>query len=172
MCYIDRQKNKYSVLNECNRMLKYNMTSIGWGFMAKFVETRQFGTQRQDGDLVGFPGTRGCSHEKRKVSSLCRVYAFLLNVSCTSSAAYVPLVMWSGPAGLDGWRSIFLAALVYRVSVLRGWPALESSLASIQSRYDLSHPSVNNGLLWTHEGVMFVCKVWWPTRRKSITSVA
>jgi hypothetical protein len=25
MCYIDGQKNKYSVLNECNRMLKYNM---------------------------------------------------------------------------------------------------------------------------------------------------
>jgi hypothetical protein len=24
MCYIDGQKNKYSVLNECNRMLKYN----------------------------------------------------------------------------------------------------------------------------------------------------
>jgi hypothetical protein len=25
MCYIDRQKNKYSVLNECNRMLKCNI---------------------------------------------------------------------------------------------------------------------------------------------------
>jgi hypothetical protein len=25
MCYIDGQKNKYSVLNECNRMLKYNV---------------------------------------------------------------------------------------------------------------------------------------------------
>jgi hypothetical protein len=25
MCYIDGQKNKYSVLNECNRMLKYNI---------------------------------------------------------------------------------------------------------------------------------------------------
>jgi hypothetical protein len=25
MCYIDRQKNKYSVLNECNKMLKYNI---------------------------------------------------------------------------------------------------------------------------------------------------
>jgi hypothetical protein len=25
MCYDDGQKNKYSVLNECNRMLKYNM---------------------------------------------------------------------------------------------------------------------------------------------------
>jgi hypothetical protein len=25
LCYIDGQKNKYSVLNECNRMLKYNM---------------------------------------------------------------------------------------------------------------------------------------------------
>jgi hypothetical protein len=24
MCYIDGQKNKYSVSNECNRMLKYN----------------------------------------------------------------------------------------------------------------------------------------------------
>jgi hypothetical protein len=24
MCYIDGEKNKYSVLNECNRMLKYN----------------------------------------------------------------------------------------------------------------------------------------------------
>jgi hypothetical protein len=24
MCYIDGQKNNYSVLNECNRMLKYN----------------------------------------------------------------------------------------------------------------------------------------------------
>jgi hypothetical protein len=24
-CYIDGQKNKYSVLNECNRMLKYNI---------------------------------------------------------------------------------------------------------------------------------------------------
>jgi hypothetical protein len=25
MCYIDGQKNKYSVINECNRMLKYNI---------------------------------------------------------------------------------------------------------------------------------------------------
>jgi hypothetical protein len=25
MCYIDGQKKKYSVLNECNRMLKYNI---------------------------------------------------------------------------------------------------------------------------------------------------
>jgi hypothetical protein len=25
MCYLDRQKNKYSMLNECNRMLKYNV---------------------------------------------------------------------------------------------------------------------------------------------------
>jgi hypothetical protein len=25
MCYIDGQKNKYSALNECNRMLKYNL---------------------------------------------------------------------------------------------------------------------------------------------------
>jgi hypothetical protein len=25
MCYIDGQQNKYSVLNECNRMLKYNI---------------------------------------------------------------------------------------------------------------------------------------------------
>jgi hypothetical protein len=25
MCYIDGQKNKYSVLKECNRMLKYNI---------------------------------------------------------------------------------------------------------------------------------------------------
>jgi hypothetical protein len=25
MCYIDGQKSKYSVLNECNRMLKYNV---------------------------------------------------------------------------------------------------------------------------------------------------
>jgi hypothetical protein len=25
MCYIDGQKNKYSVLNECNRMLKYDI---------------------------------------------------------------------------------------------------------------------------------------------------
>jgi hypothetical protein len=28
MCYIDGQKNKYSVLNECNRMLKYNIYNI------------------------------------------------------------------------------------------------------------------------------------------------
>jgi hypothetical protein len=28
MCYIDGQKNKYSVLNECNRMLKYNIINI------------------------------------------------------------------------------------------------------------------------------------------------
>jgi hypothetical protein len=27
MCYIDGQNNKYSVLNECNRMLKYNISS-------------------------------------------------------------------------------------------------------------------------------------------------
>jgi hypothetical protein len=27
MCYIDGQKNKYSVLNECNRMLKYNIAN-------------------------------------------------------------------------------------------------------------------------------------------------
>jgi hypothetical protein len=27
MCYIDGQKNKFSMLNECNRMLKYNITN-------------------------------------------------------------------------------------------------------------------------------------------------
>jgi hypothetical protein len=26
MCYIDGPKNKYSVLNECSRMLKYNLS--------------------------------------------------------------------------------------------------------------------------------------------------
>jgi hypothetical protein len=31
MCYIDGQKNKYSVLNECNRMLKYNIYQPGSG---------------------------------------------------------------------------------------------------------------------------------------------
>jgi hypothetical protein len=29
MCYIDGQKNKYSVLNECSRMLKYNILKLG-----------------------------------------------------------------------------------------------------------------------------------------------
>jgi hypothetical protein len=29
MCYNDGQKNKYSVLNECNRILKYNIQYIG-----------------------------------------------------------------------------------------------------------------------------------------------
>jgi hypothetical protein len=29
MCYIDGQKNKYSVLNECSRMLKYNIFKRG-----------------------------------------------------------------------------------------------------------------------------------------------
>jgi hypothetical protein len=28
MCYINGRKNKYSVLNECNRMLKYNIRII------------------------------------------------------------------------------------------------------------------------------------------------
>jgi hypothetical protein len=28
MCYTDGQKNKYSVLNECNRMLKYNIENF------------------------------------------------------------------------------------------------------------------------------------------------
>jgi hypothetical protein len=28
MCCIDGQENKYSVLNECSRMLKYNMSFI------------------------------------------------------------------------------------------------------------------------------------------------
>jgi hypothetical protein len=28
MCYIDGQKNKYSVLNECSRMLKYNILQL------------------------------------------------------------------------------------------------------------------------------------------------
>jgi hypothetical protein len=28
MCYIDGQNNKYSVLNECNRMLKYNIWRV------------------------------------------------------------------------------------------------------------------------------------------------
>jgi hypothetical protein len=28
MCYIDGQKSKYSVLNKCNRMLKYNIFKI------------------------------------------------------------------------------------------------------------------------------------------------
>jgi hypothetical protein len=34
LCYIDGQKNKYSVLNECSRMLKYNIshtnTPVSW----------------------------------------------------------------------------------------------------------------------------------------------
>jgi hypothetical protein len=33
MCYIDGQKNKYSVLNECNRMLKYNIYILGSPFV-------------------------------------------------------------------------------------------------------------------------------------------
>jgi L-rhamnose mutarotase len=32
MCYIDGQKNKYSVLNECSRMLKYNILQYYDGF--------------------------------------------------------------------------------------------------------------------------------------------
>jgi hypothetical protein len=28
MCYIDGQNNKYSVSNECNRMLKYNVLLV------------------------------------------------------------------------------------------------------------------------------------------------
>jgi hypothetical protein len=28
MCCIDGQENKYSVLNECSRMLKYNITAV------------------------------------------------------------------------------------------------------------------------------------------------
>jgi hypothetical protein len=41
MCYIDGQKNKYSVLNECNRMLKYNVDGkvqleIWWNSMDLF----------------------------------------------------------------------------------------------------------------------------------------
>jgi hypothetical protein len=43
MCYIDGQKNKYSVLNECNRMLKcnivlYKVTSVESNF--PFVRER------------------------------------------------------------------------------------------------------------------------------------
>jgi hypothetical protein len=33
MCYIDGQKNKYSVLNKCNRMLKYNITEFHMRFI-------------------------------------------------------------------------------------------------------------------------------------------
>jgi hypothetical protein len=33
MCYIDGQKNKYSVLNECSRMLKYNKFLIAFSII-------------------------------------------------------------------------------------------------------------------------------------------
>jgi hypothetical protein len=36
MCYIDGQKNKYSVLNECNRMLKYNI------YDKQYIGTRNY----------------------------------------------------------------------------------------------------------------------------------
>jgi hypothetical protein len=35
MCYIDGQKNKYSVLNECSRMLKYDMFESLYKFIQR-----------------------------------------------------------------------------------------------------------------------------------------
>jgi hypothetical protein len=48
MCYIDGQKNKYSVLNECSRMLKYNilLTPYGSPFLAGPPFPRSFPTNR------------------------------------------------------------------------------------------------------------------------------
>jgi hypothetical protein len=40
MCYIDGQKNKYSVSNECDRMLKYNI--LGSVFVASYDARPQF----------------------------------------------------------------------------------------------------------------------------------
>jgi hypothetical protein len=51
MCYIDGQKNKYSVLNECNRMLKYNIffTFVGSErrerFKKRFAKNTLIGTR-------------------------------------------------------------------------------------------------------------------------------
>jgi hypothetical protein len=46
MCYIDGQNNKYSVLNECNRMLKYNILSkylfLENSYDYVFMKTLQF----------------------------------------------------------------------------------------------------------------------------------
>jgi hypothetical protein len=36
MCYIDGQNNKYSALNECNRMLKYNINNF---YLENTIET-------------------------------------------------------------------------------------------------------------------------------------
>jgi hypothetical protein len=46
MCYSDGQKNKYSLLNECNRMLKYNIEKY---FIIRFwkkgvLKTTKFST--------------------------------------------------------------------------------------------------------------------------------
>jgi hypothetical protein len=38
MCCIDGQENKYSVLNECSRMLKYNILSITTEFYLGFLQ--------------------------------------------------------------------------------------------------------------------------------------
>jgi hypothetical protein len=53
MCYIDGQENKYSVLNECNRMLKYNILSHER--KGNFRQLREFsgllrGCRRYDSD--------------------------------------------------------------------------------------------------------------------------
>jgi hypothetical protein len=48
MCYIDGQKNKYSVLNECNRMLKYNISHnpLGLhGLLRGWVYFTSYGTE-------------------------------------------------------------------------------------------------------------------------------
>jgi hypothetical protein len=42
MCYIGGQKNKYSVWNECNRMLKYNIQYIVMGFFIRLRNVKEF----------------------------------------------------------------------------------------------------------------------------------
>lgn len=82
------------------------------------------------------------------------LYAFLPNVSCTSSAVlalFVPLV--SGAR----WESSFIFSVwsLARECVADGiptrvlWPLFRVCI-------DLPHPSINNGVLWVCEGVMFV----------------
>jgi hypothetical protein len=55
MCYIDGQKNKYSVLNECNRMLKYNTCTI-----MLFIYCQHFSAP--------------LSHRSKNLSGKCWVY--------------------------------------------------------------------------------------------------
>jgi hypothetical protein len=74
MCYTDGQKNKYSLLNECNRMLKYNISMPKWDSNPRSQWTlsgREIGSRS---DLWPWPLTaeRAVRHQEKRYSGHSR----------------------------------------------------------------------------------------------------